>query len=92
MAWQLISGVNNFFADNLTLNVYPIPTKDKLFIKYSNPLHVDYIILTISNVLGQELYSERVDLNSNSINKELNVSNFQSGIYFLRISYDNIRQ
>ncbi len=85
--FRIISGINNHLSDNSILDVFPIPCKNSFFVKY-NPdktEHLDYINLTLTNLLGQNLYSERVYTNNKLITKEIIVNKLQNGIYYLKV-------
>ena len=60
--------------------VYPNPAKDMLNITAENMRRI-----TISNVLGQVVY----DQNVNSDNEIINMSQYEAGIYMVRIATEN---
>ena len=60
--------------------VYPNPAKDMLNITAENMRRI-----TISNVLGQVVY----DRNVNSDNEIINMSQYEAGIYMVRIATEN---
>ncbi len=64
------------------VEVYPNPVKDFCNIKLSK----DYSIITIYNMLGKEVY--QINTNSNT-SITVNMSNFERGIYFIRVSGKN---
>jgi len=69
-----------------TLKVYPNPTNGILH------LDIDAASTTISsysllNVQGQTILS--TDVNSTTINTTVDVSNFSTGVYFLKINTEN---
>ena len=66
--------VSELFAD---ISIYPNPVEDVLKIKTSEVLTEK--IATIFDVTGKRVFNQMI------INNELNVSNLQGGIYFLRI-------
>lgn len=64
-----------------SVEVYPNPANEVLNIKVS-PLLLDYIkTFSITNALGQQIYSANINKEVN----EIDLSNFSSGIYFLQI-------
>jgi hypothetical protein len=65
--------------NNKNLTIYPNPFTEDLYIE-SN-LEKNYI-LTVYNLLGNKVYSEKV----NQSNKTINLSNLKSGIYFIKIN------
>lgn len=70
-------GVNE--ATELTLEVYPNPTGNELFINSHNQSLRN---ISIYNALGAEVYS--MEINANSI--RLDFSQFEKGIYLLRVN------
>lgn len=81
------SGVADYLEANVALNInsfelktfkiYPNPIKDKLFIQgFSNPTKI-----SIYNVLGKLVLSK-------TISSEIDVNNLQSGIYIIKIFYN----
>jgi beta-glucanase (GH16 family) len=77
---------NNYFAKENDLVLFPNPAADEITIK-SNVNLIGSTIL-VNSLLGQEL--EKFTLNSEE--KTLNLSNYQSGIYILKVnSQDGIK-
>ena len=71
------------------LNVYPNPTNDKITVEfdYSNESIPDNILLF--DILGNQLYQHEItDLISKTIT--LDVSRFESGLYFLVLRSNNL--
>ncbi|MBK6339041.1 MAG: endonuclease [Bacteroidetes bacterium] len=79
---QLI-GFNN-------LNLFPNPTSNKIqlsgFVEEQKQVQLDVL-----NIVGQLLYSEKIDLKYGKFEHEINTSSFESGAYFIRLS-DNESQ
>jgi len=63
------------------INVYPNPTKNSLFIEFSNPEYEVYT-LTIYDNLGRQVMLLD-DLSDNQV--ELNVEKYKSGLYFFKL-------
>ena len=59
--------------DNMTISVYPNPAHDKLFVN-------------AANIQSVELYNISGQLMMSSTENEINVSEFESGIYFVRVN------
>ncbi|WP_340155080.1 T9SS type A sorting domain-containing protein [uncultured Winogradskyella sp.] len=73
-------GINDFDLYN-AIKVYPNPINDIINIEFTNiNTKVDY---SIFNTLGQEIVKGNLD--SNIVN-QINVSPFQSGVYFVKLS------
>lgn len=60
--------------------IYPNPTRDNLTIKADNMRRI-----TIVNTMGQVMYDQEVMNDS----KDVNMSQFESGVYMVRITTDN---
>ncbi len=69
-----------------TFNVYPNPASDKLTLDFevSQGVVLNYSIITIN---GQTIMSE--DVNQSKVFKAINVSAFESGIYFIKVATEN---
>lgn len=68
---------------SLSINIYPNPFNEEINIVVASKLKGE--IITISNVLGQVLYSAKLE---SEITK-LNMNNFSKGTYFIRIDNNN---
>jgi len=68
-------------------NVYPNPNNGIFTVEFNNVKSDDYL-LTVTNVLGQEVYTSSIT--SNGLNSEtVDLTEFDKGIYILEISNDN---
>ena len=72
------TNTNNISSTNF--NLYPNPAKDKVNIVLNNN---DVKDITITDVTGRTIYTEKVASNTNSV--IVNTSNYPSGIYFCEI-------
>jgi len=70
----------NFGLDSRDISVFPNPTKDKISIK-----GIDIKKIKIYDVIGKMIAEKRL------INDEINISEFNSGIYFFYVTYNNKR-
>lgn len=74
------NGTSGFISPSqANISIYPNPTKDKLFIDSKS---TQYKYLEVRNVLGQIMF-EKTNFSQST---EVNVNNWQSGIYFLKIN------
>ncbi len=64
--------------DDVELSIYPVPAQSILYIESS----ADITDLRVVDMLGQVVYSSAV----NNIRHEINVSDFQNGVYFLQMT------
>lgn len=77
------SGLNEI-ADNSDLTVYPNPSNGTVNMNLNNILGAK-VAVSISNVLGQEVFSTVT--NNNTLTADL--SNVEKGIYFVKINNNN---
>ncbi len=77
-----VTGISSLSSNNnLGLSVYPNPFNESITIKAANIS--DETLLTITDVLGKVLKTEK--LSGNSLNKEYDLSIYHSGIYFVTL-------
>ena len=62
---------------NQEINIYPNPTKGKLFISTSDKI----TSISITNIIGKEVFS-KINFNDNSID----LNSFKNGVYFVSIN------
>lgn len=70
--------------DDLTLSVYPNPSKDVFNITFEK--EIEYAVLSLSNTLGQSIYTTEVKQTSKT---SINLKDKPSGLYFLTITSEN---
>ncbi|PJB13912.1 MAG: hypothetical protein CO118_11270 [Flavobacteriales bacterium CG_4_9_14_3_um_filter_32_8] len=66
------------------INIYPNPAND--FINITNENQLPPLTITIYNTIGQTLYTQQ---NSNSNNLQIDISNYNSGLLFIKIESFN---
>ncbi len=66
---------------SLQINIYPNPVTDKLTIVMLSLSKQDSFTITVTDILGRELMTEKPNLNSTT----LNMKSFSSGVYFVQI-------
>ena len=69
--------------------IFPNPTTNKTTIVI-NDLRTDYVTIQLKDVMGKEIPFDFEQTNSNSYN--LDVSNLESGIYFVKINMNGYRK
>ena len=75
---------NSEFLINENVNIYPNPADDIINLELKSNISKD-LSLIIFNPLGQEV--ERIEVNVYK-NKSIDISNLNSGLYFIKISHD----
>ena len=68
-------------------NVYPNPTTGIFTVELNNIKADDYKI-SVTNVLGQEVYTSSKEI-STLISEKINLSDFEKGVYILEVSNSN---
>ncbi len=82
---HVITKVENLISDAANLSIYPNPGKELLNILItSNKIFTPYQLQLI-NIQGSEILNQLID----KPEFQLNISNYQNGLYFLRIIYDD---
>ena len=78
------------FDNRSTVKAFPNPSNDKLTIEYylseSTPVKI-----TITNYLGQIIYSQKTNKNSGIQYELFNLSSFPTGIYLISVYTNNLR-
>ena len=87
----VVSGINNILSDNSTLEIYPVPAKDKVFIRINNNLQIDNLNVSIYNTLGQEVYAEKINLNNGVNTHGINISDLDNGVYYINLQSGSLR-
>ena len=81
-----VIGVNVGVAENINtfkFNIFPNPNNGQFNIQFQN-LNSKNIVLNISNLIGQVVYSEKIP-QINSFNKSLDLSHLLKGVYTINI-------
>ena len=100
---EIIQTLEFFIADSTlsvddpdnytTALIYPNPVADQLHIRLDNSVNENFR-LTIYNIYGSIVHTEVFNKNTNRFSKQLNVSGYAEGVYFIKItsqssSYEN---
>jgi len=84
-----VNGIDiNLFES--TLNIYPNPASGIFTISFDNLY--DISLITITNMLGQNLYNENVPANNIHFEKQIDVSSFPKGIYLIKLIGNNFNK
>ncbi|MFL5765782.1 MAG: YCF48-related protein [Bacteroidia bacterium] len=70
---------------SVLLNIFPNPAQNQITVEFSS---FSTALLKITNVLGQIVYSETMENALGKQNKNIDISAFSNGIYFVRIKND----
>jgi len=80
----ITTATSNQTADEVTIDLYPIPAEDYLYIDIRN-IQND-VDVQIMNIQGNVLYSKQLNTSQSSIKSGISISELSSGIYFVRLS------
>ncbi len=79
-------GINT--AKDISIQITPNPVKEILYLKTKGVK--EKLLLEIFDMLGKPVYSESLSSSSPDLNIEINVSKFNKGIFFVKISNNQI--
>ena len=78
------TSVNQSKIKNNGLTVYPNPTNGMFTIEIANA-NADKINISITNILGETVYTSQEENTSTEFTKQINLQNLASGSYFIQI-------
>ncbi len=81
--YKQTTGIASFSIDVASISISPNPATDELFINSNGSLENN--ILTIYNVVGEIIYSQKI----NSKEATINCKPFPAGMYFLQLKWEN---
>ena len=88
---QSLTGISNNTEPNSDFNIYPNPTNNLLNVVAKGLSSNNYKMI-LTNTVGQTLYERGFKVEGNSIETQIDLKEFSSGIYFLSISSDKYKQ
>jgi len=80
----IVTNVGVKILTNNDIKVFPNPVKDKLNIKFNKVLGDVYIYITDIN--SKIIYSNKIETDNANVSLSINLTNFDAGMYFLRIT------
>ncbi len=80
----IVTNVGIEILTNNDIKVFPNPVKDKLNIEFNKVLGNVYIQITDIN--SKIIYSNKIDTDKTNLSLSINLTNFDTGMYFLRIT------
>lgn len=83
-----LTAIENETEENSSLGIYPNPNNGQFNI-VALDLDQDNYSMEIRNVLGQVIYSEQLNELSGELTKQLDLSSFGKGLYFLSLKSPN---
>ena len=86
-----VTGEEESFEDNVAPLLYPNPVTDRLNIRYI-PLKNTELNISIYNVLGEMVYNGSQTFTTNSTEFAVDMSNYATGTYAIRLSDGNKAQ
>jgi hypothetical protein len=80
----VVNSINEYNTIN-SVSIYPNPANDYVNVNIISPVSTNAII-NISNILGQQVYSESINVKAGSTNVTINVNNLPAGMYIVNVS------
>ncbi len=75
---------NETIANIQQIILYPSPAKDEVNISFAGTIENNFTI-SIIDITGKLLYNKKIYLSNSNRIESINVSNFESGVYFFKI-------
>ncbi|HYV90614.1 MAG TPA: kelch repeat-containing protein [Chitinophagales bacterium] len=85
--YVLISGIDDVMSDG-NISIYPNPSSGNFMVEWLNGLMADQVSIDVVNTLGQIIFSSTESRSigtTSGFQKEIDLSNAASGIYFIEI-------
>lgn len=79
------NSIKDEVANQVNFTVYPNPNSGEFKLNMTDEKAGTYTI-SVSNLIGQQIYSERVAVTNGNMQKSINLSSFEKGIYVLSIA------
>jgi PKD repeat protein len=79
-----VSGINSP-ADEFSLNVYPNPAHEKIYIS-TTPFKGKHLRIELISMMGEVMRS--LELNADEYNAQLDIQNLSPGVYFLSVTVE----
>ncbi|MGB4095456.1 MAG: T9SS type A sorting domain-containing protein, partial [Bacteroidales bacterium] len=70
-----------------SISIYPNPANDYVNVNIISPVSTNAII-NISNILGQQVYSESINVKAGNTNIHIDVNNLPAGMYMFSLLAD----
>jgi len=83
--------VRNIAGNTVSFSVYPNPASDLINIK-ADGLTGGNHTLSLNNIDGQVVNMQQINVTGNILNTQLNIQNLPTGIYFLSLSSETVRE
>jgi hypothetical protein len=75
-------------TEELFVSVFPNPTKENFTLRITNVKAGSISYFQLTDVTGRTILTSNLDSKENSINAKVDLSDFSSGIYFLRVALE----
>jgi len=82
----IVSGIETYTIDEIT--IYPNPSQDVFNVEF-NSLSRQDLTFRIINVVGAVVYTENLNEFVGQYTKQVDLSTYKKGVYFLEITTDN---
>ena len=87
----IITDVNEFLnSRENVVSVFPIPTSEKVYLKFEENINFNDGEITIYDALGKQLDNKLISDIKNNLN-QYDFTSFPTGIYFMEIKHDDVK-
>lgn len=86
---QFVSLVKENFINSGRINIIPNPSEGEIFVNVPLFKNSHESILKVTNIIGEVILEEKIQLDFNDEVKKLDLSRLKNGIYILELSIDN---
>ncbi|MFD1551776.1 hypothetical protein DNU06_02245 [Putridiphycobacter roseus] len=84
-----IDAVSQTIENEITIDLYPVPAKDLITIRVNNVSQNSTATLSIVNLMGSVVMTEKISLNEGATILNQNVSNLAAGTYLARMQFED---
>ena len=85
---EMSTGILNTLVDNLSYQVFPNPSSGIINLSVNNKEAKD-LTITVCSLLGETVYYSREDRFQGELTKQIDLSHFANGIYFIKVAENN---
>ena len=84
-----VTGIKSNVNETAQISVYPNPSTGLFTLNLNNISTSTKAQISITNILGEVIYSAQEPVNNNTITKAINLQNIANGAYFIRVNLGN---
>ena len=85
----ILTGIPSQSENTVNLILFPNPTSDVFTLNISNMIANEQFVFYIYTSYGKEIYRQIVNAKTNSYKREIDITKFVPGIYFVKVESEN---